>query len=241
MRRVFFPVLCALAACAPATPNDDAKSNASPLAGGIVPRDTTNTDEKGSFQIVRGDSTVATVRFVRTGGVLINEVMGGPDDARMAYTADLNRNGTVRRLQARLFARRDDPEPRQRVDLLIRGDSMDLTSTEGEETQRDTAGVAPGTLPIPVGEDVAMAEQILRRARTLRAPLVEVPIVTLEGGAKRGTATVTFVGKDSAHVRFRMMDADPDSTNDLVARTDAAGRLLGGRIPAQGVEIRREQ
>jgi hypothetical protein len=45
------------------------------------------------------------------------------------------------------------------------------------------------------------------------------------------SATVFFVGADSAHVLL--------GPAEVLARVDAVGRVLGARVPSQGVEVTR--
>jgi hypothetical protein len=254
-----------MAACAPAERDDgDAQKAAQVPTGSRVQMTTAEPTEGGTFQVLHGDTLRATVRYERTATTLLNEVMGGPDDERMSYTATLNRNGTVSRLQARLFARREDTEPAGRLNLVLRGDSMEVESLQPGDTVRDTVRIEPGSLPLPVAEDAAMVEQILRRARDRNRATVHLPIVMLEGGVRTGVATVEFMGRDSARITFRARRlpppasaGGPDSaraapppppepattdtaTTEVMAATDSAGRLLGGTITNTGVRIRRE-
>jgi hypothetical protein len=176
VRRTLIAALCTLAACAPADGEGEGDRARSPLAGGppVVLEDE-GAREGGILHLTRNDTALVTVRFERSATTLLSEVMGGPADERMAYTAELNRNGTVSRLQARLFTRRGDTEPSGRMDLTLRGDSMEIFSLQAGDTVRDTVGIEPGSFPIPVAEDLAMVEQLLRRARAGTAPPCTFP------------------------------------------------------------------
>lgn len=222
-----------LAGCA-ADGEPPAGERASPAAA------SSTAAENGTFEILRGDSAVATIRFLRTADGLQSEAFGDPAEERFVYTAALNPDATVSRLQARLLEAGNTTEPRARLEIVFRGDSAFMHSVEGGETQAARVQVPAGVISIPISEAVTMAEQILRRARVLGGNPVPVPVLTLESGVELGTATVTFAGADSARIQFGPRAGQPGSTGtELVAHTDSAGRLLGGRIPAQGYVIRR--
>lgn len=226
-----------LAGCAAGDGEPPAGERASPAAA--APPAATGA-ENGTFEILKGDSAVATIRFLRTADGLQSEAFGDPAEERFVYTAALNPDGTVSRLQGRLLAAGNSTEPKARLEIVFRGDSAFMQSVEGGETQAARVQVPAGVIPIPISEAVTMAEQILRRARVLGGNPVTVPVLTLEDGAELGTATVTFAGADSARIQFGPRDGQPGSTStELVAHTDSVGRLLGGRIPAQGYVIRR--
>ena len=229
-------LLLLLASCAPGD-RETAAAGANLAAPGSVPA---QAPESGTFRILKGDSTVVTVRFQRTAEQLASELSAGADDERMTYTAALNPDATVSGLQAQIFAP-GAAQPNGRIDLALRGDSAHIDWTEDGKAQKASARVPVGVIPIAVGEAVAMAEQILRRARVLGGTTVRVPILPLEGGAELGMATVTFMGTDSARVRFSSGGRDAGEGNELIAATDAVGRLLGGRLPEQGYVIRRDR
>lgn len=229
MRLPLAALVLALAACGPADGEAAAGTTppapATPAAAG---------QENGTFRILKGDSTVLTVRFQRTPARLQGEVFADPAKERVAYTADLNPDATVARMQLQAFA--GGAEPKARASLQFRGDSVFMESVQDGETQAVRAAAPAGVIPFPVSEALDMMEQVLRRARAQGGSPVEVPIIALEGGAKSGAATVSFMGADSARVQFRF----EGSSSEMIAATDATGRLLGGRIPQQGLVIRRD-
>jgi hypothetical protein len=231
--------LLTLAACAP--DGEEAAAEAAPATAAPATASAPATDarETGTFRIMRGDSAIVTVRFTRTPAQLESEIRGGADSDRMAYTATLAPDATVSALQARLFAP-GAAEPKGQVELSFRGDSAFFQSVEGEKTQKGSTAVPAGVIPIPVSEAVAMAEQILRRARVLGGTTATVPVLSLEDGAELGTATVTFMGADSARMQFGGGSGGSGEGTEVIAATDAVGRLLGGRIPGQGFVIRRD-
>jgi hypothetical protein len=50
-----------------------------------------------------------------------------------------------------------------------------------------------------------------------------------------GTAEVTFMGPDSARVRFTGQGSGGTGSSELIAATDAVGRLLGGTPSGAGI------
>lgn len=234
MRNIQLAALALVAACAPA----DRAPDAGAAAASIRP-ETPAPPERSVLVIERGGSAILTERVTRTADRMESEMTAGPSEGRVTYTAALNPDGTVSRLEGRLYEAGASAQsaPAGRITLTFRGDSALLEISEGDSTQRAQVGAARGTIPIPVSEAVAMVEQILRRARALGGNRAEIPTLTTEDGVRTGTATVTFTGADSARVVVR---GDGSSTEMHVA-TDAAGRLLGARVPASGLVIRRTQ
>lgn len=231
-------LLLALAACAPGEP--EAVPAASLAATGTA-QPAAHAPESGTFRVLRGDSTIVTSRFRRTGTELRSELTGDPAAERVVYTAALNPDATVARMQARIFASRDARQPREQVEIAVRGDSAHVEAMEDGKTQRGSIRAPAGVIPIPMSEAIAMAEQILRRARVMGGTTVPVPILSLENGMEVGTAVVTFMGTDSARVRFTGPGSGGEGGSELIAATDAVGRLLGGRLPGQGYVIRRDR
>ena len=228
--------LAALAIAAACSGDRAPKSDAAPAApvGSHAPAQA----ERSVLSLERGGSTILTERVTRTADRMESEMTAGASEGRMTYAATLNPDATVSRLEGQLFAAGAAAQsaPAGRLSVVFQGDSAMLELTQGDSTQRARIGVPRGTIPIPVSEAVATLEQILRRARALGGTQATVPILTIEKGVETGRAEVTFTG-DSARV---VIHGD-DSSNEVMVATDSAGRLLGGRVPASGVVIRRTQ
>jgi hypothetical protein len=238
MRLPLAALVLALAACGPAD-GEAAADTAPPAAASTPAAAAAGGQENGTFRIVRGDSTIVTIRFQRTPVRIQSEIFADSAAERVVYTADLNPDATVAAMQLQAFTSRDAREPKARANLQFRGDSAFFESVQDGETQKDRTQAPRGVIPIPVAEAVGMIEQVLRRARSMGGTTAEVPVVALEGGAKLGTAAVTFMGADSARLQLRFPGAE-SSSNELIVATDAAGRLLGGRAPKYGYVIRRD-
>jgi hypothetical protein len=231
--RLFPLAALSLAACAPG----DREPPAEAAAAAPLRAETPAPPERYTLTIERGGTTILTERVTRTPERLESEMTAGPSKGRMTYAAQLNPDGTVSRLDGRLVEAGATAQSAVDASLsvVLRGDSAFLELVEGDSTQRERIGVAPGTIPIPVSEAAAVLEQYLHRARAMGGVTAEIPVLTIEKGVRTGTATVAFMGADSALVVFR----GDDSTTEVHARTDAAGRLLGARIPGSGLVIRR--
>ncbi|HEX8359262.1 MAG TPA: hypothetical protein VF613_04115 [Longimicrobium sp.] len=231
MRLAPAALVLALAACGPA------EGEAAAEAAAATPAATSaEAQDNGTFSILKGDTTMVTVRFQRTPARVQTEIFSDSAGELVTYTAELRPDATVARMQLRGFARRADAEPKARANIELRGDSAFVESVQNGETQRARTAAPAGLIPMPVGESLDMVEQVLRRARALGGGTAQIPVVALEGGARSGTATVTFMAADSARVQFRF----EGSSNELIAATDATGRLLGGRVPRHGYVIRRD-
>jgi hypothetical protein len=231
MRLVPLAVLALAAACAPG----DRASEAEAAPAAAIRPDAGAASERSVLSIERGGSTILTERVTRTADRLESELSAGPSEGRMTYAATLNPDASVSRLEGQIFeAGAARSAPAGRISVVFQGDSALLELTEADGTQRARIGVPRGTIPIPVSEAVATVEQILRRARALGGTHATVPVLTIEKGVHTGTAQVTFAG-DSARVVVR----GEGSSTEMMVATDSAGRLLGGRVPASGLVIRR--
>jgi hypothetical protein len=233
MRMIPLAAFALAVACSPG----DRAPEAEAAAAAPLRAEAAAPPERYTLTIERGGTTILSERVTRTAERLESEMTAGPSEGRLTYTAVLNPDGTVSRLDGRLAeaGAGSQPAPNARLTLVFQGDSATLEVAEGDSTRRERIGVAPGTIPIPVSEAVAVLEQYLYRARAMGGATAEIPVLTLEKGVKTGTATVTFRGADSATVVFR----GEDSSTEIHARTDAAGRLLGARVSGSGLVIRR--
>jgi len=233
MRQIPLAAFALAAACAPGDRAPEAKA----AAAAPLHAETAAPPERYTLSIERGGTTIVSERVTRTAERMESEMTAGPSEGSLTYTTELNPDGTVSRLEGRLAeaGAAAQSAASARLSVVLRGDSAILEVAEGDSTRRERIGVAPGTIPIPVSEAVAVLEQYLHRARAMGGATAEIPVLTLEKGVKTGTATVTFTGADSARVVFQ----GEGSTTEIHARTDAAGRLLGGRVSGSGLVIRR--
>jgi len=112
----------------------------------------------------------------------------------------------------------------QRARVIFKEDSAAVDALGGEGLQTRLFATVRGAVPY-LNLSFALLEQAVRRARAT-PQATEVAFFNL-GGGQTVTARLAPLGTDSltldiGTVQFRL-------------RVDAAGRVLGGRIPAQGV------
>ncbi len=123
------------------------------------------------------------------------------------------------------------PVQRATMSFEGHGDSVQVSVENGPST---TVAVAPGTLPY-VNLAVSGLELILRRARAVAAAgaapgaPATIPLYAGPGTPAGLTATVTRLGADSAVLSL--------SGVEIRMRTTADDRILGARVPAQGILI----
>jgi hypothetical protein len=89
--------------------------------------------------------------------------------------------------------------------------------------------VPPQTL-LTLNPSIGLVEQVVRRARVLGGQSADVSLLPLNRGSSVATAQVSFTA-DSAVI-------SADGT-EVRLQVDAAGRILGGSIPEQGLTITR--
>ena len=180
------------------------------------------TADRGAFLIRSGSDTVVIEHFARVGDSVQGSISitGQP---RQEYVARLGPGFTISTLALRLFrAGTTDTVPMQRIRIAMTGDSaiVDLGST----VQR--LGTTTGAVAL-LNNSFALAEQFTRRARA-NAGSAEIPAWALSGGATL-MVSMRSVGTDS-------MTLTVGGVQERL-RVDAIGRILGGTIPSQRLEI----
>ena len=216
-------VLCFLAACsAPAAPPAPAPGAAGTAAAGAP------ASEQATFLLQQGENTLMTERVTRSGEMLRGEVTA-PMGPRLTYEATLSPDATIPRLEVRLFQPGADTVPNQRVVAVVRGDSAIAQVFEADSVRTNRAAVPPQTL-LTLNPSIGLVEQVVRRARVLGGQSADVSLLPLNRGSSVATAQVSFTA-DSAVI-------SADGT-EVRLQVDAAGRILGGSIPEQGLTITR--
>ncbi|MEW5929740.1 MAG: alpha/beta fold hydrolase [Gemmatimonadota bacterium] len=186
--------------------------------------------ERGEWIVRRGGDTIATETYTRTAQRLQAELALRMPVLRQRTDAELAPDGTVPRMGfAALPGRAGEAEPLASGSVAFRGDSA-LVEVRGA-TAAPLQRFAPGRGALPyVNLSVALLEQAVRRARALGGGPASIPMLNLAGG-NTFTATVSFPSADSAVV----------AVGPVLLRfaADAAGRLLGGCVPSQGITMER--
>lgn len=188
--------------------------------------------DTGLFIVLHGRDTVAREHFGRTatelhGALVVADAAHGVQQYLLALAPD----ATVQVVEVTIRMASDSGptagEIVQRARVIFKDDSaaVDALTDQGIETH--LMATKRGAIPY-LNLSFALLEQAIRRSRALKDPGAEVPFFNLGGGQ-------TVVGK------FTPISADSlaFTIGDIEYRlhVDAAGRLLGGRIPKQDVEV----
>ncbi len=180
------------------------------------------TPDRGAFLLRAGSDTVVIEHFARLGDSVQGSIRitGQP---RQDYVAHLGPAFTIRTLGLSLFrADATDTQPAQRIRVTMVGDSaiVDLGST----VQR--LGTTAGAVAL-LNNSFALAEQFTRRARAVGGS-ADIPAWALSGG-QTITVSLRAVGADSMTLKVGGVAER--------LRVDAVGRILGGAIPSQHLDI----
>ena len=202
--------------------------------GAVAPVAAAPTTERGVFTVLRGTDTLGTERFTRT-ATQLDADFATRAQGRFAYTATLLPDATVSRVEVRAYRAGSaaDAQPSQRSVAVFQGDSVAIEDVrEGGQPQSSRLATQRQAIPY-VNPSMSLMEQILRRARAAGSGSgsVQVPTFVASGGGQTVSATVTFLGADSAVVVL--------GPAEMRVRTDAVGRLLGAAVPAQGLVVER--
>jgi hypothetical protein len=187
--------------------------------------------ESGTFTLTQNGATIATETFERSARVLETELTV-VNQATLQTHATLRPDATVGRLAVSVFGPGGATgEPVQTSAVRFENGTatfeQPVGTPAGEPTEVD-AGAVPYVNPSP-----SFMEQILRRARAMGGDSVAVPVWTPgPGGGRMTTATVVFAERTAT------LTLGPVA---IEATTDAVGRLLSARVPAQALVIAREQ
>lgn len=178
--------------------------------------------DRGAFLLRLGTDTIVIERFARSGDTLQGSIAikGQP---RQDYVATIGPLNTILTLTLDVF--RDgvtDGAPLQRVLVTMTRDSA--FATVGGVVQRLAS--APGAIAL-INNSFALSEQFTRRARTIGGT-VTIPGWALTGGTIM-PVTVRPVGSDSMVIAV--------GATESRLRVDPVGRILGGVIAAQHLDL----
>lgn len=187
--------------------------------------------ERAGFVLRRGADTVSTERTSRTRDLLTGDLdvrgQGGVE-----YQLSLEPTQLPTRLVAGVIPANasDKAAATQRSTVEFRGDTAILSTVQGDSTRTVRVATRAGAIPY-INPSMALVEQMLRRARVVGGAQVELPVFLAGSGGQTVSASITFVGSDSARVAL--------GDTEMRLATDRAGRVLGGTVPAQGITIER--
>jgi hypothetical protein len=191
--------------------------------------------ERAAFVLRRGADTVVVERFSRT-----RDLLSGDIDVRgqgsIEYQASLDYPAqTVSRILVGIVpASAPKSAATQRATAVFRADSVIVENVSGDSTRTSRYATQVGAVPY-VNPSVAMAEQIVRRARVLGGPQarpagpVPLPVFVAGTGGQTVVATVTFAGEDSVQLNL--------AGTALRFAIDRSLRIVGGAVPSQGLTI----
>lgn len=181
------------------------------------------TEERGTLYVVRGADTVVTDRFAWNGDTLSGRVLikGG---TRIEYVTVTGPANTVRTFAFDVYtpAQKAGDKPASHASFTMQDDTAIVRTAAGATR----IGTKVGAIPM-IGNLIAMTELFTRRARAAGGTL-DIPYLAAANGATL-TATLKPAGADSL-----VMALGPQEQR---FRVDAKGRILGGAVPAAGLEF----
>ena len=227
--RLFIGLLAAtLAPCAPMPALDTglaAQSTAAPAG------------DSGTFVIRHGSDTVATEQFARTetslnGTLAIRNAKG----TSQVYKAVVAPDASVPLIEVTVRESLDSGRVKgkvvQQARVIFKEDSAAVDDISGRGLQTRVFGTERGVIPY-LNLSFALLEQAVRRSRAA-APGSSLPAQVAFfnlGGGQTLDAKVSPLGTDSLTVAIGSVE--------FHLKVDPAGRVLGGRIPSQGVVVER--
>jgi hypothetical protein len=190
--------------------------------------------DSGGFVVRHGRDTVATERFTRTATRLEGTLtLRNPRQTSERYSAVVAPDATLPLIEVTVREGPDSqpggPKVVQRARVIFKEDSaaVDEVGSGGLVTQ--VFGTEAGAVPY-LNLSFALLEQAVRRARAA-SNVSQIPFFNLGGGQ-------TLIARISPLVNDSLRLDIGDIRYHL--RVDTAGRILGGRIPVQDVEVVRQ-
>ena len=194
--------------------------------------------DSGAFVIRHAADTVAMERFTRTPTGLTGTLeIRNEKQTLQSYKAVVAPDASVALIEVTVKERPiKESEPRvvHSARVIFKEDSAAVDDMSERGLQTRVFGTERGAVPY-LNLSFALLEQAVLRSRDPGAAAGQVPLFNLGGGQVGGGQTldakVSPLGGDSVviaigNVEFRL-------------RVDPRGRVLGGRIPAQNVEVER--
>jgi uncharacterized protein len=178
--------------------------------------------DAGAFLLRVGSDTLVIERFTRLGDTIQGSV-GLKGQPRQDYVATLARRFTISALSLDLFREgAADAAPIQRIRVTMIGDSVVADVNGGIQRFRTADGAI-----VLLNNSFAIAEQFTRRARAAGGS-ADIQAWALSGGITL-PVSIRPVGTDS-------MTLTVSGVEERLS-VDAAGRILGGTIPSQHLEV----
>jgi hypothetical protein len=193
-----------------------------PAAGDTAP------GESGVFIIRHAGDTVATERFSRTATTLQGTLaIRNSKGTLEAYQAVVAPDASVPLIEVTVRESKDSGRTNgrilQRARVIFKEDSAAVDDMGNRGIQTRIFGTERGAVPY-LNLSFALLEQAVRRWRAATPVATRVPFFNL-GGGQTVDARVSKLGADSISMAIGSVE--------FHLRVDAAGRVLGGTIPAQ--------
>lgn len=192
----------------------------------------------GAFVVRLGNDTLSLEQYTRTATQLRGEyVIRSPRSVHRIYTADLNPDGTIRRLELITHNISGGPGPMEtKSSVEFVGDTAVVVSPRGDSTVTQRLAVPRGTMPFTL-HIYGLFEQIARQARASGKD--SVAITALAGANAPSGGVVRKRGGDTLTLAFTQ--GQLAGLGPFTFRLDPQGRLvwLTGRGSTVQVDVER--
>jgi hypothetical protein len=190
--------------------------------------------DSGTFVIRHGGDTVATEQFSRTETTIAGTLfLKNSRNTFQRYSLVVAPDATVPMVEVTVREDADSGRAKaklvQRSRVIFREDSAAVDAVIGQRVETLVMGTERGAVPY-LNLSFAMLEQAVRRSRAPGAD-TDVPLFNL-GGGQTVSGRISPLGADSLNLAIGDVE--------FHLRVDQAGRVLGGRIPAQDVVVDRQ-
>jgi hypothetical protein len=190
--------------------------------------------DSGTFVIRHAGDTVAVEHFSRTATKLEGTLaMHDQKGTAQVYQAVVAPDASVALIEVTVQQKPDSGQKRgrviQRARVIFKADSAAVDDVTNHGLQTRLFGTERGAVPY-LNLSFALLEQVVRRSRAATPAGTQVPLFNL-GGGQTLDAKLSPIGADSLALAIGSVE--------FHLRVDPAGRVLGGRIPAQEVVVDR--
>ena len=184
--------------------------------------------EHGTFILLSGADTIAVETFHRGPDGLSGELVFRAQGTRTRFFMTPRADASISHYEQAgwSLAAAPDAAPTSHAAIEFQGDSAITEAAPGGSRRLLSA---PGAV-VFVNPSVTMMEQMVRRARAMGRDTAKVQVFRVTGGPTI-PFTVRRLGADSTVLDLGGVE--------VRLATDAAGAVTGGRVPSQGLVIRR--
>jgi hypothetical protein len=190
--------------------------------------------DTGTFVVRHASDTVAVEHFSRTATTLQGTLaMRDAKGTAQAYQVVVAPDASVALIEVTVQEKPDSGQTKgrvlQRARVIFKEDSAAVDDISNRGLQTRLFGTERGAVPY-LNLSFALLEQAVRRSRAAAPSGSRVPLFNLSGG-QTVDGKLSPLGSDSLALAI--------GTVEFHLRVDQAGRVLGGRIPAQDVVVDR--